>query len=215
MENKPERKHDVGYIVPDYCEPFVAWRTWEERRELWRLASFCFCKTPIWEPYQRLEAKDADGIMSCNDVCPSPHSSCGIYGMKTRELLKWHLRNHQNHGLSTATIIGQVYLWGRIIEHKHGYRAQYAYPKCLVYSEQEKVATILAQTYGIPYEEDLSWSSENRSELFMPSLWFLPSLSQLKFLKKWNLRRQASQFPSQNQNLSLPNGLTVADVRFP
>src|SRR5271165_6948379 len=33
------------------------------------------------------------------------------------------------HGTSFINIYGEVYLWGQIIEHEKGYRAEFAYPK--------------------------------------------------------------------------------------
>ena len=47
---------------------------------------------------------------------------------------------------------GKVALWGRVIEHEHGYRAQYAYPQSIVVPASvpnaQNVARALANTYG-------------------------------------------------------------------
>ena len=54
----------------------------------------------------------------------SPHSdcTCGIYAAKNIE----HLRTtrYWQYGIH-----GEVNLWGTVVEHKLGWRAQYAYPK--------------------------------------------------------------------------------------
>ena len=55
-----------------------------------------------------------------------PHSNCtcGVYAAKNLE----HLRQF---GYERRGIHGEVYLWGTVVEHKLGWRAQFAYPKSL------------------------------------------------------------------------------------
>jgi preprotein translocase subunit YajC len=55
-----------------------------------------------------------------------PHSACtcGVYAAKNLE----HLRQF---GYAGRGIHGAVYLWGTVVEHKLGWRAQFAYPKSL------------------------------------------------------------------------------------
>ena len=55
-----------------------------------------------------------------------PHSdcTCGVYAAKNIE----HLRQF---GYERRGIHGEVYLWGTVVEHKLGWRAQFAYPKSL------------------------------------------------------------------------------------
>lgn len=50
--------------------------------------------------------------------------SCGIYAAKTVEHL--HQCGHGKFGIR-----GEVKLWGRVVEHERGWRAQFAYPKSL------------------------------------------------------------------------------------
>lgn len=52
---------------------------------------------------------------------PSLHGKCGIHGYKT---VGEAVRNSENSG----DVLGRVFLFGNIIEHQLGYRAQYAYP---------------------------------------------------------------------------------------
>jgi hypothetical protein len=51
--------------------------------------------------------------------------------------------------------IGRVALWGRVIEHEKGWRAQYAYPYALhVESEDEAVALAVRRVYAV----DVEWA---------------------------------------------------------
>jgi hypothetical protein len=64
---------------------------------------------------------------------PSPASECwcGIYALKQlegiehRELLPQLYQPGPDRGVH---VIGVVLLWGRVIQHEHGYRAEYARP---------------------------------------------------------------------------------------
>jgi hypothetical protein len=52
---------------------------------------------------------------------PASGNAVGVYAMKTRE----HL-DGQEYGRDC--LVGQVALWGKVIEHERGYRAAFAYP---------------------------------------------------------------------------------------
>ena len=181
-------------LVPDYCEPITAWRGWGNPHLKGRLVS---SYRTIWEPHQRLEAKHRKSPISLETVacpgCPCDswdalHYGCGIYGIKTRELFEAVIRNGME-----PSVIGQVYLWGRVIEHERGYRAQYAYPKCLVWTEERGLGQQLADVYGIPYVEDLSWtsvvqsaeSSQNRYVSLSLSQYQQHRLGQRQLLNQW------------------------------
>lgn len=56
--------------------------------------------------------------------CPHADCTCGVYAAKNLE----HLRQI---GYTQRGIHGEVYLWGTVVEHKLGWRAQFAYPKSL------------------------------------------------------------------------------------
>ena len=60
---------------------------------------------------------------AANDV-PHRTCTCGIYAAKNSE----HLRQI---GYAEGGICGEVYLWGTVVEHKLGWRSQFAYPKSL------------------------------------------------------------------------------------
>jgi hypothetical protein len=67
-----------------------------------------------------------------------------------------------NQGYAHQDVLGEVYLWGKIIEHEHGYKAQYAYPKKLYVGNQcsdgvmgidiEALASYIGFVYGVPIE---------------------------------------------------------------
>jgi hypothetical protein len=102
--------------IPDYVSPIVGYRVWKwDANELWSLNG------EAWSPGRVLTAKcrktDHD---SPADGCP-----CGIYAAKSYQHLQQIIHVE-------SFVHGEVYLWGKVVEHRLGYRSQFAYPKSLV-----------------------------------------------------------------------------------
>lgn len=171
--------------IPDYCEPLVGYRQWEiqvervvikenEAEAKYRVVSTQLLSRGrvLWPFLKPLKAEHHSGLYIDPCDCPTAEHvpsftpGCGIYAFKTRDIqyqdfvAEVDFFGQRWMGIAGRTVfaIGEVYLWGRIYEHKRGYRAQYAYPKKLVYVTGEGLdGHTLAKSYGIPYEEDLSW----------------------------------------------------------
>jgi len=116
-------------IVPDYISPIVAYRTWQ-----WDAVGLKSLNNEPWIPEHCLAAacryrlwKTANGETALLDGHEPPHHDCrcGVYAAKNFA----HLRKI---GYADYGVRGEVYMWGRVVEHHFGYRAQYAYPKSLV-----------------------------------------------------------------------------------
>lgn len=62
------------------------------------------------------------------DPCPyipNPTGKCGLYGFKDFDRM---LDQYKPVG---GGVYGLVYLWGSVVEHEHGYRAEFGEPKAL------------------------------------------------------------------------------------
>lgn len=108
----------------------------------------------LWEPRERYVAQCLPashrlvyGVHpSDTHEAPSRDCDCGTWAVKDKADLPNSRAN--NHGL---VAIGEVYLWGRVLEFKKGYRAKYAYPKSLtLMSDDQGGADELARVYGVP-----------------------------------------------------------------
>src|SRR3990167_9298256 len=68
--------------------------------------------------------------------------------------------------LPGVVVVGQVALWGKIIEHERGWRAGAAYPRHLyALTDDPMVAETLRERYGVPVE----WGEEaNRLRRLLP-----------------------------------------------
>lgn len=106
--------------IPDLISPIIGHRVWR-----WDAAGLRSLNGKRWPPGQPLAARCGAG--NAHDAHEPPHldCTCGVYAAKNRE----HLRQL---GYEGRGIRGEVYLWGTVVEHRLGWRAQFAYPKKLV-----------------------------------------------------------------------------------
>lgn len=123
---------------PDYVHTLTGWRAWEVSGEMLEALG----SQSRWEPRRAPQAN----CLSHNHAAPQMSCHCGYWSFKTRELLVEALDRYA----ATVDIIGQVEVWGRVVECENGWRSEYAYPKelwCLHQGEgEEKVAA----RYGVP-----------------------------------------------------------------
>jgi hypothetical protein len=115
--------------VPDFISPVVGYRVWQ-----WDATGLRSLNGEKWVAHQPLSAVcRADVCGSIAGVSKSRHNpvelpslscTCGVYAARTME----HLRQC---GYRKLAVHGEVFLWGTVVEHERGWRAQFAYPKTL------------------------------------------------------------------------------------
>jgi hypothetical protein len=108
-------------MIPDYISAIVGYRTWQ-----WDSLGLKSLNDERWFPGEALEARCMDFPLICALNAPQEHCSCGIYAAKNAEHLV------EISYMRRGEVYGEVYLWGKIWDHRFGYRAQYAYPKKFV-----------------------------------------------------------------------------------
>jgi hypothetical protein len=115
--------------APDYISPVVGYRVWQ-----WDATGLRSLNGEKWFAHQPLSAVcRADACGSIAGLSKPTHNpaelpsfscTCGVYAARTME----HLRQC---GYRKLGVHGEVYLWGTVVEHERGWRAQFAYPKVL------------------------------------------------------------------------------------
>jgi hypothetical protein len=116
--------------IPDYISPIIGYRVWKWEKT--GLKSLCGER---WKPSQllaaRCRASAVVGTIACrveghdSHDAPQAKCTCGVYASKSLEQLL-------TTGYAKCGIHGEVYLWGTVVEHELGWRAQFAYPKTLL-----------------------------------------------------------------------------------
>jgi hypothetical protein len=115
--------------IPDYISPIVGCRVWQ-----WDTAGLKSLNGELWSPgtplaagcraaSHRITVGHAEARHDAHEP-PQTDCTCGIYASKSRE----HLRTT---GYERYGICGEIYMWGTVVEHELGWRAQFAYPKNL------------------------------------------------------------------------------------
>lgn len=131
---------------PDLKIPVRGWRYWQlsPRRRLRSVAQ----RHVEWRPGRPINAVCLTG----GHPAPAVNCSCGISAARDLETL----RQHGLCVLPGGLVVGEVELWGRIVEEPYGYRAQHARPATIglvagTVGEHERPAVEQAlREYGVP-----------------------------------------------------------------
>lgn len=133
-----------------FIEPVVGWRGWRIAEHGNEMRLISVTRGTEWTPRQTMEA-----TCSLGHTPPVPSCSCGIYAAKSLA----HLRqiDYQGHG-----VIGEVALWGEVIEAQLGWRATHAYPRVIYVPHTAwRHAKLVRETYDVrvklanPYEGEV------------------------------------------------------------
>jgi hypothetical protein len=134
--------------VPDHYEPITAWRAWKlSNLRLHALGSNG--EWPVKKPIEAICNKkyasiaDPAGVNITNHPAPNHNCECGVWAFNSLDNLMSAIQGHYH-----AAVLGQVSLWGRVIECENGFRAQYAYPKELWLFDNSLEE--LGYIYGVP-----------------------------------------------------------------
>jgi hypothetical protein len=98
----------------------IGWRVWcvTRRRDNFRLASVI--RDQVWPA-------DGETIARCESghAAPDEHCACGIHAAREPAAILSYLRG-RDEPATVARVLGRVQLWGRVIEHEAGWRAERA-----------------------------------------------------------------------------------------
>jgi hypothetical protein len=125
-------------------EPIVGWRRWNFMYPHF-LANLG--NDTIYVPREKIEARCEQEDHS-EQQAPHLTCMCGIYAYKEKPRLLGEIRN-----IYSGLVYGEINLWGKVIEHEDGYRAQFGYPKRLWCTPAiEPLAGWIGYVYGVPCE---------------------------------------------------------------
>ncbi len=131
----------------DRAVPLRAWRYWQlsPRRRLRSVAQ----RQVEWSPERAMRALCIGG----GHPAPDPDCSCGVSGTRDLETL----RQHGLCVLPGALVVGEVDLWGRVVEDSYGYRGEFGRPASLALVRQtvdderhEQQVLGALRAYGVP-----------------------------------------------------------------
>jgi hypothetical protein len=141
----------VNTVPQLQADPIIGWRVWgivpwenvEGRKEP-RLTALA----GGW-PWPPGRATEAVCISTQHHDAPKVKHECGVYALRNED---------EARQLAAPTIvereyaIGRVSLWGRVVEHERGYRAQFAYPYAITVVGRETTARAIRDLYAVDVE---------------------------------------------------------------
>jgi hypothetical protein len=156
--------------IPDLVEPIVGWRTWNAQSHQGNIFLGSLVWSELWHPGRRMGAECIGEARTTRGRCCGKYftselpvnCTCGIYAYRTyKELIEQRPCDQEFYRKplwKSRVIHGEVNLWGRVIQGKLAYRAQYAYPKQLLIHAYlpedvercEKLANYLGDLYKVP-----------------------------------------------------------------
>lgn len=126
--------------VPDYIHTLVGWRGWKcVQGKLEALGA-----SGLWNPK---EAKPAVCVHQGNHAVPCQSCQCGYWSFKSLDLLLEAI----NPYTTSCAVVGQVEVWGRVIDCEYGFRSEFAYPKELWLLNDG--LDFLGPLYGVPVKK--------------------------------------------------------------
>lgn len=145
-------------MIADYFDALTAYRCWDA----W--PNGLLCAQAVYDAWAPRTAQQA----RCACITEAAHAAahtkggqwqsapvfgchCGIYAHKTEARAQQRFRegrDRQWHSQHDSRVWGVVRLWGRVIEHEDGYRAEYAYPGAL-WANDQAIAAKVAALYGV------------------------------------------------------------------
>mgnify|MGYP000959056479 CR=1 FL=1 len=167
-------------VIPDVAEAIVAYRAWRIDEiqglsyltsmnnhsgtgEYWLPGTYRTALCHCGHYYTGCPCPDCEKYEATipHDPCPQEESDCGLYAFKNLEVLF--------NSYHDAEVVGEVWLWGQVVEHDSGYRAEHVeiktlyvrvdedgkYDKGKYYSHSATVEAI-AELYEVDTEEH-SW----------------------------------------------------------
>ena len=158
--------------APDYCEPVIGWRAWravENRGEIYLMSLFHRIRWPwlhalagrceMWQlPWHRHRTRHRPPSVDCE---------CGIYA-STLEIATDYAPTVPPRAQGPYAVVGNVALWGDVIEYTEGWRASFAYPTRLYVlfpgSSRARRESVTAhrvaahlERYGVPVDVIHAW----------------------------------------------------------
>jgi len=108
--------------APDYADALIGWRVWLVVETAAGLRLGSVIHDHVWEP-----GVPATAVCRERHAAPDPACTCGIHAAHEPATALPYLRGRNDPG-TIGRVLGRVLLWGTVVEHEQGWRAQHARP---------------------------------------------------------------------------------------
>jgi hypothetical protein len=131
-------------------EPLVGWRCWFVLPHEGLLRPL-YKRGLAWKPRQAMEAVCPEEI----HAVPADDCRCGVWAVcHPMMLTEFHWSAIPPVGVAPipgVVVVGQIAMWGNVIQHERGWRSSHAYPQHLyAFTDDPMMAEGLRERYGVP-----------------------------------------------------------------
>jgi hypothetical protein len=147
----------IDGAAPDYVEPLVGWRVWVVVGTAAGPRLRSVVQRTLWAPREPLLAEcRRRRLLRRPRLHPAPAAGChcGVYATGLEELEPLLVEAPWDTG---TRVLGEVKLWGDVVECERGWRAARAYPARLFVPAvggrlSQRALTEALAAYGVPVE---------------------------------------------------------------
>lgn len=141
LYKNPNPEPPAAPRIPDYTHTLTGWRAWDVQDGM--------LDALAWRSPWRARKAAAATCRADDHSAPQMGCDCGYWSFKTKEkmIATFAESGRDRH----PAVFGPVEIWGRVIEHEHGYRSEFAYPKELWLLKPGLES--LSWTYGVPVKQ--------------------------------------------------------------
>ena len=141
-----------GRTLRETSTPVTGWRAWVVTETPAGLRLGSVLHDLMWPHRRALVAEcrrheDAFAEAIAPHPVPGPECNCGFHAARDPVDALSYARGRDEPG-TVCRILGEVALWGHVLEAEHGWRASHAYPRRLYVRNPEIAAALTA--YGVP-----------------------------------------------------------------
>jgi hypothetical protein len=157
---------ETGKVVRELSHTVVGWRAWTVRETAAGLRLGSVLHELVWAPEMAAVAECAlDGAVH---PVPGPRCSCGFHAARDPVDALTYLIG-RDEPLTVCRVLGEVALWGHVLETEAGWRASHALPLRLYVRDPELVPALSAYGVVISCDPCVSPSSRTCTETLSPS----------------------------------------------
>jgi hypothetical protein len=143
---------ETGRVLRERSRPVTGWRAWVVRETPNGVRLGSVLHDLVWPHGEPLVAecrRDEDPFATAVGVHPVPglECNCGFHAARDPVDALSYTRGRDEAG-TVCRILGEVHLWGHVLETEGGWRASHALPARLYVADEEVAAAL--STYGVP-----------------------------------------------------------------
>jgi hypothetical protein len=152
---------ETGEVVRELAVTVVGWRAWTVRETPAGLRLGSVLHELVWEPWAGAVAECA--VDASVHPVPGPRCTCGFHAVRDPVDALTYLIGRDDPS-TVCRVLGEVALWGHVLETESGWRASHALPLRLYVRDAELVPALTSYGLAVSCDPCVSHSSRTCTE---------------------------------------------------